>query len=135
MEINKSLSVGELTPPSLITRVLASRFLKEGAFSAASVRNDFFSVSQARYTAVPSVEVVVEPPCVGPGGRSESPNLNEILFNGSIKFSAAILVIAVVVPGPISLTALCKTRFPSACNIARTDACDRPAPNTPFAMP
>ena len=61
-------------------------FLKAGAFSIASEHNDFFSVSQARYAAVPKVEVVVDPPCVGPGGSSESPSLNEIRVHDTIYY-------------------------------------------------
>ena len=33
---------------------------------------------QIKSTAEPKLEVVPEPPCVGPGGKSESPNLNLI---------------------------------------------------------
>ena len=35
-------------------------------------------VLQAKSTADPTVDVVPDPPCEGPGGKSESPSLNLI---------------------------------------------------------
>ena len=92
-------------------------------------------VLQARSTAEPTVEVVPEPPCEGPGGKSESPNLNLIFAIGICIASAAIFDIAVVVPGPISLTAHSNNNLPSLDKTARTDADPLPAPKTPTAIP
>ena len=94
-----------------------------------------FKVVQAKSTADPTVEVVPDPPCEGPGGKSESPNLNLIFSTGICIAAAAIIVIEVVVPGPISLTAHSKVNLPSLFNNARTEALPLPAPNTPFAIP
>ena len=94
-----------------------------------------FKVVQAKSTADPTVEVVPDPPCDGPGGKSESPNLNFTFSMGICIALAAMIVMEVVVPGPISLTAHSKVNFPSLFNKARTDALPFPAPNTPLAIP
>ena len=81
------------------------------------------------------MEVVPDPPCEGPGGKSESPSLNLIFAMGICMASAAILVIEVVVPGPISLTAHSINNLPSLLNTILTEAAPLPAPNTPTAIP
>src|SRR5215218_11515015 len=87
------------------------------------------------WTADPNVEVVVEPPCVGPGGSEESPNSDVIFFDGMPITFAATCVIAVAVPAPMSLTALCTSKVPSTFNLADALAVPREAPNTPDPIP
>ena len=90
---------------------------------------------QASKTAEPSVEVVVDPPCVGPGGKSELPNSKLIFFTGSPISLDAIFTMAVDVPGPLSLTALCSSKLPFAYSRASAFALPLEAPKIPPAMP
>src|SRR5437868_1300984 len=90
-----------------------------------------FSSEQTSYTAEPTVDVVAEPPCVGPDGRPVLPICTVILLAGNPITSVAIFVIIVAVPGPISLTEHCKNKLPSALSRALTVAPHRKAPKVP----
>ena len=111
------------------------KLAKAGASLMARSFKFCFKVVQVKSTADPTVDVVPDPPCEGPGGKSESPNLNLIFSIGICIAFAAMMVMEVVVPGPISLTAHSNVNFPSLFNKARTEALPLPAPKTPFAIP
>ena len=64
---------------------------------------------------------MVEPPCSSARGKRESASSNRSRVGGSRSASAAIWVIDVYVPAPMSLGALRTTAVPSP--YARTQAC------------
>ena len=71
-------SVFEITISFLTSNASAFMPAKTGADLMAISFNFCCNVLQAKSTADPTVEVVPDPPCEGPGGKSESPSLNLI---------------------------------------------------------
>jgi len=64
------------------------------------------ALRQAACTAVPTLAIVIEPPCTGARGSRVSPRVNFTRSIGRPSVSAATCVIEVQVPGPMSLDAL-----------------------------
>ena len=65
-------------------------------------------------TAEPTLAIVLDPECEGASGNLLSPRAKRTLFSGRPSASAATCVIAVYVPGPMSLVALSTSAVPSA---------------------
>src|SRR5947199_2668187 len=64
------------------------------------------ALRQAACTALPTLAIVIEPPCTGALGSLLSPSVNLTRSIGRPSVSAATWVIDVQVPGPMSLAAL-----------------------------
>ena len=91
------------------------------AGSPASVLSFCFSATHTSCTAEPTEEQVCDPPCVGATGKEEFPSSNVMFSAGMPSVSAAISVIDVAVPGPISLVALWIFTVPSGSNLIFAD--------------
>jgi len=81
----------------------------------------------AASTAVPTLAIVIEPPCTGARGRTVSPSSKRTRSIGRPSVSAATWVIDVYVPGPMSEEALRITAVPLATTVADAVAGDRSA--------
>ena len=77
---------------------------------------------QAACTALPTLAIVIEPPCTGALGSLVSPSMNFTRSIGSPSVSAATCVIDVQVPGPMSLAALVTSAVPSGSRRAMAEA-------------
>ena len=71
------------------------------------------TLRQAACTALPTLAIVIEPPCTGALGSRVSPSVNFTRSIGRPRVSAATCVIDVQVPGPMSLAALVTSAVPS----------------------
>ncbi|MNY25595.1 hypothetical protein D3C86_1593890 [compost metagenome] len=101
-------------PSSISTSVAAMPRRGEAASRFARSSNFAVMLSAAPRTAEPTLEVVHEPPWAGAWGCRVSPSSNFTWSSRSPRNSAAIMVITVYVPGPISLVALVTLAVPSA---------------------
>ena len=77
---------------------------------------------QAACTALPTLAIVIEPPCTGALGSRVSPRTNFTRSIGRPSVSAATCVIDVQVPGPMSLAALVTSAVPSGSRRALAEA-------------
>ena len=77
---------------------------------------------QAACTALPTLAIVIEPPCTGALGSRVSPRMNFTRSIGRPSVSAATCVIDVQVPGPMSLAALVTSAVPSGRRRAMAEA-------------
>src|SRR5580700_4083060 len=91
------------------------------AVSPASVFSFCLSATHTSCPAEPTDEQVCDPPCVGATGKDELPSSNVILSAPIPSVSAAIKVIDVAVPGPMSLVALWKFTVPFGCSLIFTE--------------
>ena len=80
------------------------------------------ALRQAACTALPTLAIVIEPPCTGAFGRRVSPSVNLTRSMGRPRVSAATWVIDVQVPGPMSLDALITSAVPSGKSRAMAEA-------------
>src|SRR5918997_5367999 len=93
-------------PSSISTSDAAAALNGEAASWFASDKSLAVMASAAPCTADPTLDVVHEPPCDGARGKRVSPSSNCTCSGVSPRYSAAIIVITVYVPGPMSLVAL-----------------------------
>jgi len=77
---------------------------------------------QAACTALPTLAMVIEPPCTDALGSRVSPRMNLTRSIGRPRVSAATCVIEVQVPGPMSLAALVTSAVPSGKRRALAEA-------------
>jgi hypothetical protein len=77
---------------------------------------------QAAWMALPTLAMVIDPPCTGARGSRVSPRVNFTRSIGKPSVSAATCVIEVHVPGPMSLAALITSAVPSGKSRAIADA-------------
>src|ERR1700744_2784261 len=105
------------------------------AGSPASVFSFCLSAMQTSCTADPTELQVCDPPCVGATGKEELPSSKVILSAPIPSVSAAISVIDVAVPGPMSLVALWILTVPSGSSLIFADDLLRYAPNAPQPIP
>ena len=80
------------------------------------------ALRQAACTALPTLAMVIEPPCTGALGSRVSPRVNFTRSIGRPRVSAATCVIDVQVPGPMSLAALVTSAVPSGKRRAMAEA-------------
>ena len=80
------------------------------------------ALRQAACTALPTLAMVIEPPCTGALGSRVSPRVNFTRSIGRPSVSAATCVMDVQVPGPMSLDALITSAVPSGSSRAIADA-------------
>src|SRR5437879_9442572 len=93
------------------------------------------TLSHAAWTAEPTLDTVYDPPSTGASGRDESPRMNVTCSSGSPRRSAAICVMIVYVPVPMSDVALETVSRPSAVRTAFAAALSCCASHTPVASP
>ena len=92
------------------------------SFAPARASASSRALRHAACTALPTLAIVIEPPCTGALGSRVSPRMNFTRSIGRPRVSAATCVIDVQVPGPMSLAALVTSAVPSGKRRAIAEA-------------
>src|SRR5437667_11899137 len=93
------------------------------------------AIRQAACTALPTLAIVIEPPCTGALGKRVSPRVNFTRSIGRPSVSAATCDIDVQVPGTMSLEALITSEVPYGQRRTLADAGARTYSDVTLTLP